>query len=209
MRRRVWVSILIIISVGTGLIVLSGYFFPSGLLSELRAIFLNWFVVISALAFIAGGIRVLSLHWKTIQRQKQGVFFSWVLLVSMIATVTISMIYGQVSAVTLWIMNYLVLPVEISLVAILAVFLIYALSRLFARRQSVFTATFIGTCITLLGLQVASSWVSNLWVSELSNWIRQIWSLGAIRAILIGVALGAITTGLRVLMGSDRPYESG
>ncbi len=29
---------------------------------------------------------------------------------------------------------------------------------------------------------------------------------GAARGIVLGVALGAITTGLRVLLGADRPY---
>jgi hypothetical protein len=31
-------------------------------------------------------------------------------------------------------------------------------------------------------------------------------SLGALRGLLIGVALGTITTGLRILIGADRPY---
>jgi hypothetical protein len=37
-------------------------------------------------------------------------------------------------------------------------------------------------------------------------WVTQIWALGGARGILIGVALGTITTGLRVLFGVDRPY---
>jgi hypothetical protein len=37
-------------------------------------------------------------------------------------------------------------------------------------------------------------------------WVSQIWALGGARGILIGVALGTLTTGLRVLFGIDRPY---
>jgi hypothetical protein len=42
---------------------------------------------------------------------------------------------------------------------------------------------------------------------ELRNWITQVWALGGLRGILIGVALGTIATGLRILLGSDRPYS--
>jgi hypothetical protein len=37
-------------------------------------------------------------------------------------------------------------------------------------------------------------------------WITQVLALGGARGILIGVALGTLTTGLRVLFGADRPY---
>jgi hypothetical protein len=37
-------------------------------------------------------------------------------------------------------------------------------------------------------------------------WVTQVLALGGARGILIGVALGALTTGLRVLFGVDRPY---
>jgi hypothetical protein len=37
-------------------------------------------------------------------------------------------------------------------------------------------------------------------------WIQQVLALGGARGILIGVALGTLTTGLRVLFGADRPY---
>jgi len=37
-------------------------------------------------------------------------------------------------------------------------------------------------------------------------WISQVWALGGARGILIGVGLGALLTGLRVLFGIDRPY---
>jgi uncharacterized membrane protein len=43
-------------------------------------------------------------------------------------------------------------------------------------------------------------------VGTLARWVTQVWVLGGVRGILIGVALGALTTGLRVLFGADRPY---
>jgi hypothetical protein len=42
-------------------------------------------------------------------------------------------------------------------------------------------------------------------MSNLGGFI-QILSTGGARGILIGVALGTLTTGLRILFGADRPY---
>jgi hypothetical protein len=40
----------------------------------------------------------------------------------------------------------------------------------------------------------------------LRPWIQHVLAMGGARGILLGVALGTLTTGLRVLMGTDRPY---
>jgi hypothetical protein len=40
----------------------------------------------------------------------------------------------------------------------------------------------------------------------LRPFLAQVMAAGGARGILIGVALGALTTGLRVLFGADRPY---
>ena len=38
------------------------------------------------------------------------------------------------------------------------------------------------------------------------RWVTQVFAAGGARGIVLGVALGAVTTGLRVLLASDRPY---
>jgi len=43
-------------------------------------------------------------------------------------------------------------------------------------------------------------------LGTVARWVTQVWALGGARGILIGVALGTLTTGLRVLFGADRPY---
>jgi len=43
-------------------------------------------------------------------------------------------------------------------------------------------------------------------LNGLRRWIAQVPAMAGARGILIGVALGTIATGLRVLIGADRPY---
>jgi len=79
---------------------------------------------------------------------------------------------------------------------------------MFYRGVSLFSLVFALTAFATLAVTAVLFWFNIPWIGELRDWFSQVWSLGAMRAILIGVALGAITTGLRVLIGSDRPYES-
>jgi hypothetical protein len=40
----------------------------------------------------------------------------------------------------------------------------------------------------------------------LRPWLQHVLALGGARGLLIGIGLGTLTTGLRVLVGADRPY---
>jgi hypothetical protein len=42
---------------------------------------------------------------------------------------------------------------------------------------------------------------------ELKDWILDVPTLAGVRGILLGVALGALLTGIRLLLGVERPYS--
>jgi hypothetical protein len=48
-----------------------------------------------------------------------------------------------------------------------------------------------------------------LWgaLTTFKEWILGVPSMASARGILLGVALGTVATGLRVLLGIDRPYS--
>ena len=100
------------------------------------------------------------------------------------------------------------MPVETSLVALLAVVLVYALARMFWRGVTLFNLLFAGTVLFMLAVPALLAWMTPFpLLSELHALITQVLALAGSRAILMGVALGVIATGLRVLIGADRPYE--
>jgi hypothetical protein len=41
---------------------------------------------------------------------------------------------------------------------------------------------------------------------ELRYWIAQVPAMAGARGLLLGIGLGIVATGLRILIGSDRPY---
>ena len=105
--------------------------------------------------------------------------------------------------ILLFVFQYIQLPVESSLMALLAVSLAYAAARMLRRRLSPATITFFAVAVLVLVKNTPIGGAFN-W---LTNWIITVPAIAGARGILIGVALGIIATGLRILMGVDRPYN--
>jgi hypothetical protein len=102
------------------------------------------------------------------------------------------------------------LPVETSLMAMLVVTLTYASIRLLRRRNNLISVIFLVTALLILLGTAPVPFIGD--VPILSDLIRpfiaQVLAVAGARGILIGVALGSLTTGLRVLFGADRLYGS-
>jgi hypothetical protein len=110
----------------------------------------------------------------------------------------------------MWIFNYVQVPVETSLMAILSVALAVAGLRLLSRRLTVFSVVFIGTGVLML---LGTAPLFGVIIPGLHGplgiraFLAQVPAVAGARGILLGVALGSIATGLRVLLGSERPYR--
>lgn len=198
--------LLAVIVIAIGLIVLLGFFIDLPILKDLRTIFLRWAIILAAVAMLVGLFNLAAVHWRKMGSRQPGGFYSAVLLISMVATLVIGLFFGPTSTWSMWIFNYIQVPVESSLMAVLAVVLVYASARMFNRRINLFSFIFLGTTLIIL---VGTATIPGLEIPglvELRAWISQVPAVGGARGILLGVALGTIATGLRVLIGADRPY---
>jgi hypothetical protein len=189
----------------TGLIVLLGYFVQLPLLTDFGSLLLQWAVVLTAVALLLGVLNLLRVHWAKIKARQSGFVYSFILLLSMVLTILIVGFLGPTASWSLWIFNYIQVPIEASLMALLAILLIYAAARLFSRRLSLYTLLFIGAALLVMVSMVLPPWLQIPGLNEFRSWIVQ----SGARGVLLGVALGTIATGLRVLIGADRPYDGG
>jgi hypothetical protein len=199
-----------IMAVGAGAIVLVGYFVNVPLLVEMRQLLLQWAMLLGAGALFLGLFNLVSVHWTKLGMQESGWLYSAALILFFLLTLVLGLFFGPDSDVLLMIFNYVQVPVEASLMALLAVMLVVAGVRLVARQRD--TASFVFVAVALLVLLGTAPWLVMgdsfiaQWLANVRAWLTQVWAVAGARGILLGVALGVIATGLRVLLASDRPY---
>jgi hypothetical protein len=100
-----------------------------------------------------------------------------------------------------------IVPVEASLMALLSVTLLYASIRLLRRRPDLMSIVFLLAAVLMLAASATLPFGEVVPVSSLLRpWMANVLAMGGMRGLLIGIALGTLTTGLRALFGADRPY---
>lgn len=191
-----------VIAVVSGIIVLFTYIFP---LEDLRSTILSWVVIAAAAALLIGVFNLLSVHMGKL-RQGKG-FYSLVLIFFLALTFAVTFFDIQVGDIDIsdFLFTYIQVPVEKSLMAVMAVTLTYAAARLATYRPNIFSFIFGATLV--LTLLASGSIIGLGFLQDFVNtWIVQTFASAGARGILLGVGLGTIATGLRILMGVDRPY---
>jgi hypothetical protein len=195
-----------VIAIISGSIVLLGYFFP-GLLGSIQSILLGWAIILAAFALLLGIFNLAMVHWKKIGSEGKGSINSIALLISLVLTMIIVSISGPAGSFSLWIFNSIQVPAEISLLAVLAFVLVYAAARLLTHRPKWYTILFLVTVLLVLLGSAPLFFVGEVGLlSTLRSWLTQVPAVAGARGLLLGVALGTVATGLRILIGIDRPY---
>lgn len=194
------------IAIGVGLVVLAGYFFEFELLKTLRLVLLEWATVLVAVALLVGVINLIVVHWRKTSMEPQNQINSAALIVSLLLTLILAGWFGPTHPISLWIFNNIQVPIESSLFAILSVVLIMAGIRLLRRKPNLLSIVFIGTAVVILLMSGPLFGIDLPALADLRTWIGQVPAVAGARGILLGVTLGIVAAGLRILMGADRPY---
>lgn len=194
-------------AIAAGAIVLLGYFFPDQL-GSLRLLLLDWAVIIAGMAVLVGIYNLAAVQMEKFRAGQKGGAYGILLVVSLLITFGLGLILGPENQYMQLAMNAIVVPVEASLMAILAVTLIYASIRLLRRRVDVMSVVFLVVAVLFLILVMPTPFGPVLGdrITQASIDFLGMFSGGGARGLLIGIALGTLLTGLRVLLGVDRPY---
>ena len=140
------------VATATGLFVLLGYFFQLDLLLGLRLLLIQWAVLLAAGALFLGLFNLLSVHWNKVSLQESGWPYSALLILMFLVTLVLGLLFGPDYQAVMLLFRYVQLPVESSLLALLAVSLTLAGFRLFSRRRDLASLVFLGAAfVTLLG----------------------------------------------------------
>ena len=195
-----------IIAIAVGILVLLGYFLPQA--AVFQVILLDWAIIFAGAAALIGIFNLVNVHADKIRRRAKDSVYSAILIMGLFATFIFALILKPQNVyVQAFILKGIIIPIEASLMALLAVSLLYAAVRLLRQRADVMGIVFVVTAaLIFLGSATLPFGDVPIFGTLIRPWVTQILALGGARGILIGVALGTLTTGLRVLFGVDRPY---
>jgi hypothetical protein len=204
-------------AIAFGLIVLLGYLIPAGstnfeILANLRTMILGAAVTLTGFASLAAIWGLVSAHWHKLRARRNPDRYSLFMLIGFFATLAYGL-YAYILAPDeiinfQQVVNALQVPVETSLMATLAVVLALASFQLFQRRKGLLPIIFGISALVFLLLNsgILHSQVSRPVVGSILDVAYSLPVAGA-RGILLGVALGSLLAGLRILIGAERPYS--
>ncbi len=200
------------VAIVVGIIVLAGYFIPS--IDNIRLILLRTGLVLAAVALLVGIVNLTSVHIKKMGKQSENSGYSLILLISLLVTLVIGIIdmvqtylIGRPNfQITNWVFTNIQLPIETSLLAVTTISLIYAAAGILRKRMDLFTISFFFVVLLVLLGSFSIPPATIPFLQMIREWILKVPALGGARGLLLGIALGAITTGIRILLGTDRPY---
>ena len=198
------------IAIVAGIFVLLSVFVPTTSFGALGLYFIDTAVIIAAFALILGVINVLRVHGRKIREAQPGRLYSFVLIAAMLIVLTLGLLTipgrpsGQSQPAVQWIFENIQAPIQASLSGLLVFFIVTAAYRLLRARNLESAVMLIVVIIVLLG-QVTLGLVPVL--PKLKDWILDVPAMAGVRGILLGVALGALLTGIRLLLGVERPYS--
>lgn len=196
------------VAIAIAVLVLIGYFVPIPLISNIQGLLLGWAVIAAGFAALVGIINLIIVHWRRATTPPNRDLYSVLVIASFLLTFAVGVWFGPADPAFQQVIASIQVPAEASLMAVLAITLAVAGLRLLQRRKGGMAVVFMLSALVYLvlasGLFTSAAWGSPL--QEILHLVDRLPLAGA-RGILLGIALGSLTAGLRVILGADRPYS--
>jgi hypothetical protein len=198
------------VAITSGLFVLTSLFVENDLLDDLGTYFVETAVIIAAFALFLGLFNVVRVHARKIRYRERGSLYSLVLLAGMLIVLAIGLPpladrpHGASQPIVQWLFENVQAPIQASLSALLVFFTVTAAYRLL-RVRNVESALMLVAALLVLAGQATVGLVPIL--PEVKDWILAVPALAGVRGILLGAALGTLLTGIRLMLGVERPYS--
>jgi hypothetical protein len=167
---------------------------------------LDWVQIIFAFTLIVGVLSVFQIHLKRISRREKYWAFSIITLTAIAVMAAAGFVGGTDSgSVFVWMFNNMQVPMQSTVFALLAFFVASAAYRGF-RLRNVEAGILLATALVIMLGRIPVGELIGAFVPKSAEWILNVPSMAAKRAVLIGIGLGSITTALRVILGIERSY---
>ena len=195
-----------VVAMSTGMLVLADFFVSEGRLHAVATYLVHTAATVAAFALLLGLANLAGVHLRRVRQRATGWGYSLVLLASLIVTLVIGLISGGPASTWMQrLFDTVLFPLEATLYSLLAFFFVTAVYRAF-RVRNFESALFVFFGIAVLLGQLPIGVLIWEQLPAVRDWVFDVPVVAGMRGILMGVALGTLATGVRVLLGVDRPY---
>ena len=190
-----------------GLFMILQYFVPHWRINEMAGTFQQWAVIVLVFAYVLGIANLIRINLDVVSKKGRDWQYKIITIVVLFATLLIGLIGGITPGSffndRLYLSMYV--PMSSTMYATLAFFIASAAFRAFRVRTWQAGLLAVTAVIVMLGRVPVGRMV---WsdMPGLVDWVMEVPNMVAQRGILIGAALGAVATGLKMVFGIERSY---
>ena len=205
-------TIPLLITFVVGLIMVGEFFIPHHAYRAVTTAFLDWGLILIAAAYLLGIINLVQVNLPRVVRLEKDWPYKAVMLIALFGTLILGFVAGEQrqepGQIYKWIYDSVYTPLAGTMFALLAFFIASAAFRAF-RARNLEAGLLLGAAIIVMLFKVPLG--QNLpglgdFMTPIVNWILDVPNTAARRSIYIGAALGAIATGLRIILGIERSH---
>ena len=205
----------LVITFIVGTFMVGEFFIPHWAYQQVKSLILEFGAVISGVAFFLGVINLVQVNLPVIAQRNRDWPYKLILLASMGLMMTIGFWEGtsrmEDGGVYKWLFDSIFIPLNATMFSLLAFYIASAAFRAFRARNAEATVLLFAACVVMLarvpiGEQIP---VIGTYLSQFQNWLMDVPNVAGRRAIFIGAALGAVATGVRIILGIERSHLGG
>ena len=201
-----------------GIVFVVQYFIPHFPFSKMNDWFSDWFSIVQACAIWLGALNLMKISLLKINKRKEDWGYALVIIACFAIVVGIGFAGGEefrdTGTAFSWIYDWVYTPLSSTMFAILAFFVASASYRAFRARNLEATLLLVASFLVMIGRVPVGDILSGFMseghrLSDLSSWIMSVPQVAGQRAIQIGIALGIVSTSLRIILGIERSHLGG
>jgi hypothetical protein len=170
---------------------------------------LTWARLVAAFALVLGIASLLRTHGDKIRRRRGDWPYSVVALVSFAIMCVLGIGWGHLEGTSFdWVFRHIQVALDATMFSLLAFFIASAAFRTF-RARSIEATLLLATAVVVMLGRVPIGELLHGRMPDVSEWIMNFPTIAGKRGILLGVALGAVATALRIILGIERSHLGG
>jgi len=209
MRREVP----LVLTAMVGLTMIIAHFIPP--FNILKDMFEDWFFIIAAFAIYLGVLNLLRVNADKIYKKRRDWPFGVVVILGFLVITIPGLFFSggrsfsELGTPFYYLYIHVYYPLSATMFALLAFFVASASYRAFRARNVEATMLLVAAFVLMLGRVPIGDWIT-AWLPEgyrlgnAADWIMDFPQTAGQRAIMMGIALGVVSSALRVILGLEK-----